>query len=210
MRVVVADDHPLIRSGIVHAVRPYQDIQVVAEVADGTAVLHFLESNPADVLVLDVRMPHLDGLGCLDRVVARWPDIKVLMLSVEDDADLVMDALRRGAAGFVSKAVRPSDLAAAIRQAASGTVMLGGAPLARAAARDPASPGGLLTEREGQVMRLVADGETNAEIARHLYISVKTVKFHLTSIFGKLGVSNRTQAALVAGGIRQNHQKPPS
>lgn len=207
IRVVLADDHPLIRSGIAHAVKPYQDIEVVAEVGDGSAVLQFLESNPVDVLVLDVHMPHLDGLGCLDQVTARWPQIRVLMLSVEDGTDLMVDALRRGASGFVSKAVRPSDLAAAIRQAASGTVMLGGAPLARAVTRDPEPAGGLLTEREEQVVRLVADGKTNAEIAHQLYISVKTVKFHLTSIFGKLGVSNRTQAALAAGGTRR---KPPA
>ncbi len=202
IRVVIADDHPLIRSGIAHAVKPYQDIEVIAEVGDGTAVLRFLESNPADVVVLDVHMPHLGGLGCLDQVVVRWPDVRVLMLSVEDDANLVVEALRRGAAGFVNKAVRPADLAAAIRQVASGTVMLGGPHLARAAA-PTAQPNNLLTEREQQVLGLVADGKTNAQIAHSLFISVKTVKFHLTSVFGKLGVSNRTQAALLAGAARQ-------
>jgi DNA-binding NarL/FixJ family response regulator len=194
VRVIVADDHPLVRAGIRHALGSFSDLQVVAEAADGVAALRALETHSADVLLLDLRMPLLDGLGCLEKVLERFPEVRVLILSVDDNPESAVEALRRGASGYVIKSVRPADLAAAIRQTACGTVMIGGPHVTRAMTPPPAREH-VLTEREEQVLRLVAEGKTNAEIARELFISVKTVKFHLTSIYAKLGVANRTQAA---------------
>ena len=150
-------------------------------------------------------MPHLDGFGCLQQVRERWPDVRVLILSVDEDPELAVEALRRGASGFITKSVRPADLAAAIRQTVGGAVTLGGPHLTKAVSTPLPTEHGL-TGREEQVLRLVADGRTNAQIAQTLFISVKTVKYHLTSIFAKLGVANRTQAAL---GLSGRRQEPP-
>ena len=201
LRVVLADDHPLVREGIRHALSYYEDLQVVAEADDGFAALRALETHATDVLLLDLRMPHLDGFGCLQEVRERWPDVRVLILSVDEDPELAVEALRRGASGFITKSVRPADLAAAIRQTVGGAVTLGGPHLTMAVSTPPPTEHGL-TEREQQVLRLVAEGRTNAQIAKALFVSVKTVKYHLTSIFAKLGVANRTQAALSPTGRR--------
>lgn len=205
IRVLVADDHELVRSGIRQALRLAGDIEVVAEAADGLAALEALETHEVDVLLLDVRMPCLDGIGCLKEVVARWPTLPVLMLSVDETRETALEALRMGAAGYVLKSVRPADLAAAIRQAVDGTVFMGGPTLATALdGRDTVDHHGL-TERELDILRLVAKGQSNIDVAQALYITPKTVKFHLTHIFEKLGVGNRTEAAAYA----LNHRLVP-
>lgn len=205
IRVLVADDHELVRSGIRQALRLAGDIEVVAEAADGRAALAALETNEVDVLLLDVRMPRLDGMACLKEVVTRWPTLPVVMLSMDDTRETALEALRGGAAGYVLKSVRPADLASAVRQAADGTVFMGGPALATALdGRDTPDHRGL-TDRELDILRLVAKGQVNIDIAQALYITPKTVKFHLTHIFEKLGVGNRTEAAAYA----LNHRLVP-
>jgi len=207
--VLVADDHELVRSGIRQALRLAGDIEVVAEAGDGLAALVALGAHEVDVCLLDVRMPCLDGLSCLKEIATRWPTLPVVMLSVDENRETAMEALRMGAAGYVLKSVRPADLASAIRQAADGTVFMGGPALVTALeGRDSgnhAADHHGLTTRELQILRLVAQGQSTINVAQALYITPKTVKFHLTHIYAKLGVRNRTEAAAYA----LNHRLAP-
>ncbi len=207
MRVAVVDDHELVRSGICHALSMSPEIRVVGEAGDGLAALALLEQNDVDVLLLDLHMPRMDGFTCLDAVTARWLDLPVVILTVEEDHDIALDVMRRGAAAHVPKYVRPGDLAALVRQVAGGAVLMGGNRLTNALGA-AAQPGGAaveepkqthgLTQRDLEVLNLVAQGKSNADIARVLFITPKTVNYHLTTIFGKLGVRNRTEAAASA------------
>jgi NarL family two-component system response regulator LiaR len=195
--VAIADDHELVRAGIRQALRASEGIRVVGECADGLAALSFLETHHVDVLLLDVRMPRLDGISCLATIAEHWPDLSVLMLSVDDCEATVRECLSRGARGYITKGIRLSDLAATIRQAAAGTVILGGPRLVGAAAGDRCA-GADLTPREHEILCHVAQGKTNTEIAKGLVLTTKTVKYHLTNLYAKLGVSNRTEAAAYA------------
>jgi two-component system, NarL family, response regulator LiaR len=206
IRVAVVDDHELVRSGICHALNMSPEIRVVGEAGDGLAALALLETREVDVLLLDLHMPRMDGFACLDAVTGRWPDLPVVILTVEEDQEIALDVMRRGAAAYVPKYVRPADLATLVRQVAGGAVLIGGNKLAGAlgAMNRPGGdsnghkPAHGLTQRELEVLNLVAQGMSNADIARALFITTKTVKYHLTTIFGKLGVRNRTEAAASA------------
>ena len=203
IRVLVADDHELMRSGIRRALELSDDIEIVVEARDGIEVLDALGTHEIDVCLIDLRMPRLDGMDCLREIVSRHPSMPVIMLTVDDNRETALQALRLGAAGYILKSVRPTDLAAAISQAVAGTVWMGG-PRVAAILQEHASQihapadGVEMTERELEILRLVARGQSNADIARTLYVTPKTVKFHLTNIFAKLGVTNRTEAAAYA------------
>jgi DNA-binding NarL/FixJ family response regulator len=206
IRVAVVDDHELVRSGICNALGMSPEIRVVGEAGDGVGALAILESEQVDVLLLDLHMPRMDGFACLDAVTARWPTLPVIILTVDEDSDVALDVMRRGAAAYVPKYVRPADLATLVRQVAGGAVLIGGNRLASAFS-SPGQPAPIaeerkpthgLTQRELEVLNLVAQGMSNADIARVLFITTKTVKYHLTAIFGKLGVRNRTEAAASA------------
>jgi NarL family two-component system response regulator LiaR len=203
IRVAIVDDHELVRSGIRNALGLSDDIVVAGEAGDGLAALDLLDRGPIDVLLLDLHMPRMDGFACLDAVAARWPEVRVIVLTVDEDPEVAEDVIRRGAAAYVPKFVRPGDLAALVRQVVGGSVLVGGARLTQAVTRaghgltDTKEPYGL-TSREREVLTLVAQGKSNADIARQLFVTAKTVKYHLTSIFTKLGVHNRTEAAAYA------------
>ncbi len=196
IKVLIADDHELVRSGIRQALRASDDIRVVGEASDGAGALAILETHEVDVLLLDVRMPRMSGLECLREATKRHAQLSVLMLSVDDSEETITEALACGATGYITKSIRPTDLATTIRQASSGTVIMGGPRLVRAAA--PAEPCVSLTGREREILAYVAKGMTNADIAGRLYLTTKTVKYHLTNLFVKLGVTNRTEAAAYA------------
>jgi len=203
IRVAVVDDHELVRSGIRNALSLAPEIEVVGEAADGIAALELLERQATDVVLLDLHMPRMDGFACLDAIRTRWPDKPVVVLTVDEDPEVAMDVMRRGATAYVPKFVKPADLAVLIRQAASGVILMGGGRLAGALANGaagvaPQAPAHGLTNRELEVLGLVAQGKSNDEIARTLFVTTKTVKYHLTSIFQKLGVKNRTEAAAFA------------
>ncbi len=203
IRVAVVDDHELVRSGICHALSLSPDIVVAGEAGDGIAALDLLQRASVDVLLLDLHMPRMDGFACLDAVAERWPSLPVIVLTVEEDPNVGMDVIRRGAAAFVPKFVRPTDLASLVRQVASGSVLMGGNRLVGALAgveqaAAPSKPTYGLTGRELEVLDLVAQGKTNSDIARELFITTKTVKYHLSGVFSKLGVRNRTEAATFA------------
>jgi DNA-binding NarL/FixJ family response regulator len=196
MKVLIADDHRLMLEGIRRALEKFDDIEIVGEAHTGSQVLPLVGRTNPDVVLLDVRMPQMDGLACLDLIRKRYPNVKVVVLSVFSDPENIQAALKRGASGYIVKSVNPTDLPSALRQAVEGTVYHAvGLPefddesSARAAG---------LTEREIAILKAVARGLSNQAIGKELWVTEQTVKFHLTNIYRKLGVANRTEAARYA------------
>lgn len=203
VRVVVADDNELLRAGLVTVLSSDPDLEVVGEAADGpTAVRLAREHNP-DVVLMDVEMPGGDGITAIARLREEAPAVRCLVLTMFDLDEYVMDALRAGAAGFLLKTTEPAGLIAAVRSCAAGDTTLGPSIIARLveAYRRPTDdvPGlDQLTERELEVLRSMAQGNSNAEIARDLHLAETTVKTHVARILLKLGVRDRVQAVVLA------------
>jgi DNA-binding NarL/FixJ family response regulator len=196
LRILLADDHRLMLAGIRRSLSDESDIHVVGEADCGTKVLPLIARTNPDVVLLDLRMPKLDGLTCLDLIRERYPDVTVIVLSVFSDSDHIGEALKRGAAGYIVKTVSPLELAPSIRQAVGqdGEQSLETSELAA----DTAAKQDGLTKREIEILKAVAHGLANQRIAEQLWVTEQTVKFHLTNIFRKLGVDNRTEAARYA------------
>jgi len=203
VRVLVVDDQSLIREGIASLLSIEPGIQVVGTAADGeTAVELALQTRP-DVVLMDVRMPHLDGIRAAGLLRERLPSCRVLMLTTFDDEEYVLSALRAGAGGYLLKDLPARELAQAVRLAHAGVDQHDAAAIRRlvtALDRTPPIPRSRpeLTEREFAVLRLIARGATNREIAAQLFVSEGTVKNHVSHILGRLGLRDRTQAALYA------------
>jgi DNA-binding NarL/FixJ family response regulator len=195
LKVLVADDHPLILAGVRRALEEADGIEIVGEARNGSQVLPLVARMRPDLVLLDVRMPQLDGLACLDQIRARFPEVKVVVLSAFTDAGHIQAALRRGASAYVVKAVSPVDLPSALRHAAEGTVFHA---FGLDASDDENQDAPLLTKREKTLLDAVARGLSNQAIGKELWISEQTVKFHLRNIFRKLDVSTRTEAARYA------------
>jgi len=192
LKVFVVDDHRLMLEGLRLALSEAPGLELVGETNEGRKALPLVSRLEPDVVLLDARIPDMDGLVILDRIRERHPEMTVVMISGSDDRELIDAALARGAAAFVLKTIDPADLPAAIRQAAAGTVF-------HTHGRDEApAPDDGLTPKEREVLGLVARGLSNAEIARELWLSQQTIKFHLTNVYRKLGVANRTEAARYA------------
>ena len=197
MRVLIADDHPLILAGVKHALEEADGFEVVAEANNGAQVLPLVSQTNPDVCLLDMRMPEMDGLTALDRIKKRHPDVKVVILSVSTDPELIQDVLNRGASAYIVKSVNPVDIPSALRQALEGSVFNAiGLPETRVS-EDAAKAAGL-TERETAILKALARGLSNEGIGKELWVAEQTVKFHLTNIYRKLGVSNRTEATRYA------------
>lgn len=193
MNIVLADDHGLMRAGARHALESDQGFDVVGEASSGSEVLPLVARTSPDVVLLDLRMPGVDGLGCLQRIRDSHPEVKVVMCSMSTDTDQIQGAFKRGACGFILKTIDPGDLGSAIRQAVHGTAYHAlGLP---AMDEDTGARTAGLTEREIDVVKAVARGLSNKAVAAELWVTVQTVKFHLTSIYRKLGINNRTEAA---------------
>ena len=195
-KVLIADDHPLVRSGVRRALEEEQDIEVVGEATNGAKVLPLIGQTGPDLVVLDISMPQLDGLACLDQIHKRYPDVKVVILSASGDSDRVQAALARGATAYVVKSIDVRDLASALRQAVEGTVFHALGVQHDSEGQLAESAG--LTKREVAILKAVARGLSNQAIGRELWVSEQTVKFHLRNVFRKLGVGSRTEAARYA------------
>jgi len=191
LRVVVADDHTLMREAVRTVLDGEDDMTVVGEADSGAALLALLERVEADVAVLDLAMPPLDGIECLVRIRAAHPGMKTIVLSGADDLRGVDAALRRGATAYVVKTINPYDIPGVIRQAVDGTVFL---PPPHDGQSSRATARRALSDRELAVLAELAEGLTNKEIAGRLWVSEETVKFHLRNIYRKLSVSGRTDA----------------
>ena len=196
MRVVIADDHGLMVEGTKRALEEAGGFEIVGEASNGAQVLPLIRRVQPDLVLLDLRMPQMDGLTCLSKIRKEFPDIKVAMLSVSQDPIDIQAALKRGASAYIVKTVDPSDLASALRQAVGGTVFT-----TVGVSEDPSERAAKdlgLTERELVILRAVARGLSNEAIGKELWIAEQTVKFHLTNIYRKLEVSNRTEATRYA------------
>ena len=204
--MLIADDQALVRSGFRLILETRPDMEVVGEAADGEeAVRLALELEP-DVILMDIRMPVVDGIEATRQIVAADSPARILVLTTFDLDEYVHAAIRAGASGFLLKDVRPGDLVDGIRLIASGNALLGPTVtqrlLERFSSELPAGDGdetvAKLTEREREILRLLASGLSNAELAQRLFLSETTVKTHVSSILRKLGVRDRVQAVIAA------------
>lgn len=209
MKILIVDDHALVRRGMNYVVKEgFPDAEVVEAESAATA-LEILRKGGGDpdMALVDVRMPDLDGLELLRAIKAEWPDIPVIMISTYENAPYVKRALADGAAGYLLKDATPEDLSQAINVAMSGSGNVLSPRVIQNLFEDQESAGAggtgrrneySLTQREHDILALLAEGRSNRDIAGGLYLSEKTVKAHLAAIFRKLGVTNRTQAAMMA------------
>jgi DNA-binding NarL/FixJ family response regulator len=202
IRVLIADDHPVVRQGLRTFLDVQDDIEVVGEAADGLAAVERAAALAPDVILLDLKMPGLDGVMVLEELRTREVTTRALILTSAAGAGPVTPAMAAGAAGYLYKDADPEALVRAIRAAADGNLVLApeaaGSLTAPSAARSRTGGARALTGRERQVLSLVAQGRSNREIARALGVSEKTVKTHVSAVLAKLGVQDRTQAALYA------------
>jgi NarL family two-component system response regulator LiaR len=203
IRVLIADDHAVVRQGLRTFLELQHDIEVVLDVADGEAAVSAVEDQAPDVILMDLVMPGVDGVEAIRRIRERRPQARVLVLSSFLDDERLFPAVRAGAAGYLLKDVQPQELVRAIRTVHRGEGLLHPAVAARlmeefAEGTARPAPDEMLTGREREVLTLIARGLPNKLIARELSISEKTVKTHVSSILGKLGLTDRTQAALYA------------
>src|SRR5215212_8398878 len=196
LRVLVADDHRLMLAAVRRALADAEDFEIVGEVSVGSHVVPAVRETKPHVVLLDMRMPELDGLACLERLRKHDPAVAVVILSSYSDEAQIEAARQAGALGYVVKTVEPVDLAAVLRSALSGAAFaVYGADAPQPAGQAPAVA---LSERESVVLEAVARGLSNREIGRQLWISEQTVKFHLRNVYRKLGISSRTEAARYA------------
>jgi DNA-binding NarL/FixJ family response regulator len=203
--VLVADDQSMVRAGFRMLLSGEEDIEVVAEARDGVEAVEKAARFRPTVVLMDIRMPELDGLEATRRILAAEPSARILVLTTFDLDEYIYEALRAGASGFVLKDDRPEELIAAIRTIAAGDALLSPTVTKRviqqfARERRPEPPKGLneLTEREAEIFRLIASGLSNGEIGAELYISEATVKTHVTHILQKLDLRDRVQAVVLA------------
>ena len=195
MRILLADDHRLVLEGVREALSTEAAFDIVGEARFGSQVLPLVHQLRPDVVLLDVRMPEMDGLTCLELLGRRYPDVKVVVLSAYGDPEVIESAMARGAAGFIVKSIDPSELATALTHAVSGSVYQ---PVGCADDDIGEQEQHGLTAREVVILKAVARGLPNRAIGQELWVTEQTVKFHLTNIYRKLGVANRTEAARLA------------
>jgi DNA-binding NarL/FixJ family response regulator len=199
IRIVIADDHGVVRAGLAQLLATFPDVELVGAAADGEEAVALCAERRPDVVLMDLEMPVLDGIAATARIRAAQPEVAVVVLTSFSDRERILRALDAGAAGYLLKDAEPDELGRAIHAAARGE-----APLDPRAARTLLSSrtatgaSAPLSEREREVLAMVAEGLPNKVIARRLSISEKTVKAHLTSVYRQIGVTDRTQAALWA------------
>lgn len=212
--VAVVDDHPVFRAGLVATFRPLREFEVVAQGVCADDAVRICDEHRPNVILLDISMPG-DGLKVVPRLVEGWPETKILILSAAENEDYIIEAFSRGALGYMSKGVSSTDLLNGTAMVARGeryvTPGLGATMLVnmhRKAMLPAAIATARLTQREDEILGLVADGLTNKEVARRLKLSEKTIKHYMTAIMNKLQVRNRVEATLAARNLAQG--SPPS
>ena len=204
IRVLIADDHAVVRQGLRTFLALQDDIEVVADVPDGEAAVRAAGEHAPDVVLMDLVMPGMDGVEATRRLRARYPRTNVIVLTSYHDDEQVFPAIRAGALSYILKEVGPQELADAIRRAASGEAVLHPRVAARVvrelhgARRDEPNVFHELSDRELEVLKLIAEGLSNTEISGRLFISEKTTKNHVSNILSKLHLADRTQAAVYA------------
>ena len=205
MKILICDDQAVVRDGLELLLSLEKDLQVIGTARDGAEALELTAKHQPDLALMDLKMPGMNGIEATRQIRARFPQVKVLVLTTYDDDEWLFDAIRAGACGYLLKDTPREKVVEAIRGTAAGRSFVdpavAGKLLDQVASRQsqPASLlTGKLTERETDVLRLLAKGLTNAEIAAQLYISEGTVRNHVSAILDKLGVSDRTQAAVIA------------
>lgn len=199
IRVAVADDHPMFRAGVVASLREEAGIEIVGEASDATAALALATAELPDVIILDIAMPG-SGLEAARQVAAACPATRIVMLTVSEDEDDLLTSVKAGASGYVLKGAGGSELARVIRSVHAGEVYVAPAlawGMLRELREPRTSPYDELTEREREVLELVAQGLSNAEVGERLGLAEKTIKHYMTNILGKLQVRSRVEAALL-------------
>jgi DNA-binding NarL/FixJ family response regulator len=203
IRVAVVDDHQIVRDGLTALLGALDGLEVVGAAPDGTEAIHLVEQHQPDVVVMDIQMPGLDGIEATRFITGRHPAVRVVMLTMNEDDETILAAMRAGASGYLLKGSGAEDVERAVRSAAAGGMVFGPSLAARVAtffgrvdaAPDPADqPFPELTDRERDVLRLLAEGRTNDAIAAELYVSSKTVRNAVSSVYTKLHASGRAEA----------------
>ncbi|MCA9963726.1 MAG: response regulator transcription factor [Anaerolineales bacterium] len=206
IRILVADDHPLFRAGVVASLSRQPNFTVIAEASSGEEAYALAAEHLPDILLLDITMPGEGGIAAAQRIASAFPIVRIIMLTVSEDQDNLLNALKAGAKGYVLKGVSARELATAVRTVADGDVYIS-AQLAGGILFEmthsprqstPQDPFSELTERERQILTLLADGLTNREIGGQLFLAEKTIKHYMTNILQKLQVRSRVEAALLA------------
>jgi DNA-binding NarL/FixJ family response regulator len=192
LKVLLAEDHSLMREAVRLVLDAAEGMEVVGEAENGEQALQLAAQAQPDVVLLDIRMPGMDGLRCLELLRERHPEMTVAILSSLDEPEQINAALRRGAAGYILKSISPDDLPAALRQMVERSVYYSVSNLEQAYGRSARAAG--LSEKEIAILQHLAEGRSNRQIAQELFISEQTVKFHLRNIYRKLGINSRTEA----------------
>ncbi|MFZ1397206.1 MAG: response regulator transcription factor [Candidatus Promineifilaceae bacterium] len=203
IRILIADDHPLFREGVAQSLAGVPEFTVVGQAGSGEEAFALVGNLLPDVLLLDVTMPGDGGVVTAGKVAAAWPVVRIMMLTVSEDQDTLMAALKAGARGYVLKGVTARDLANAVRVVAGGDIYIspalaGGILFELTANKQAADPITTLTDRERDILGLVAEGLTNREIGDQLHLAEKTIKHYMTNVLQKLQVRSRVEAALLA------------
>lgn len=200
IRVITVDDHEITRSGIAFSLQAFKDMELVGEASNGTIAVKLCGDLEPDVVLMDMQMPGMDGVQTTQAIREKYPEVQVLALTSFYDKNLVQRAIRAGACGYLAKGVSARELAEAIRLAYSGNTIL--SPEASQALikmdDQPSKVGNDLTDRESEVLALLAEGLSNAEIAQRLTISTSTAKHHVRAILSKLNAANRAEAVALA------------
>jgi two-component system, NarL family, response regulator LiaR len=200
IKVLLVDDHTVVRSGLAAVLSICDDLKLVGEAGDGQEAVKFCEKTQPDVILMDLLMPKMDGVAATKVIKEKWPKVQVIALTSFKEKEYVEGALKAGALGYLLKNISSDELANAIRRAVSGQPSLSpeAAQVLIQKVNEPPQPGFDLTEREKEILALMVEGLSNSQIAEKLIVSQSTVKFHVSNVLSKLGVSSRTEAVALA------------